>query len=110
MKTIRVKANKTIRYLKNTYIKDKILEVREEDLVAMITAGNVSKIPGVDYEEKVEEAPEVIKLPMSFHELNQLTHEELNDLEKHLGEETKGKKEERAAAIWEMLSEGYEKL
>ena len=109
MKTIKVTANKTIRYSKKTYVKDEVLSVKESELVEMLSAGNVSKIPGINYEEeKIDSAPEVIEIPISFKELSEMTHEELNGIDSTLDIKTEGNKPERVSTIWAKLSEGYE--
>lgn len=46
--------------------------------------------------------------PVSFKELSEMTHEELNGIDKKLGIETDGNKPVRVDEIWTKLSEGYE--
>lgn len=109
MKKIKVTANKTIRYSKKTYVKGEILSVNESELEEMLLAGNISKIPGVDYEEeKIDSAPEVIEVPISFKDLSGMTHEELDGIDDALNVKTEGNKPERVSTIWNKLSEGYE--
>jgi hypothetical protein len=101
---MRVRANKTIRYNGVTYLKGDIFEPAEKDLERILKGDKTSSL----IEDAQQEKGKVIikKLPISYMELLELSHKELDELDESLEIESKGTIAERATGIWEFLSQG----
>jgi hypothetical protein len=101
---MRVRANKTIRYNGETYLKGNIFEPAEKDLERILKGDKASSL----IEDAQQEKGKVIikKLPISYMELLELSHKELDELDESLEIESKGTIAERATGIWDFLSQG----
>ena len=101
---MRVRANKTIRYNGETYLKGDIFEPAEKDLEKIIKGEKASSLIE---DAQLEKDKEIIKkVPISYMELLELSHKELDELDESLEIETKGTIAERTLGIWDFLSQG----
>jgi len=104
---MRVRANKTIRYKGETYLKGEIIEVDENDLKRILKGDKVAKL-GI-YAQEDEDIKEIIKkVPLSYLDLLEFSHKEFDEVDEELKIESKGTIAERTADIWEFLSKGPE--
>ncbi len=90
-------ANGTVKEFKEgkTPLEKRIEELEEENK-ALKSEKNTLEVDGV------------IVIPLSYKELSEMTHDELDKVDENLEIKTDGKKEERVSEIWTKLSEGYE--